>query len=98
MLKMLGGIVAVIGGVAAGIWWLLKQSFATKDEHRELKDRVASMENVVKNLPTVTHHNELLVKVIEISGNVKHTNDSVARIQRQADRTEDFLLKGGFNQ
>ena len=105
LFKIIAALLTALGGIGAGVWWLLKQCFATKDDHRTLKEahselemRVLTVENAVKNLPTITHHNEMYVKLVEIGGNVKNTEEKVGRQQRQTDRIEDFLFKGGFNQ
>lgn len=105
LLKVLGAALAIAASIAGAIWWLLKQCFVTKDDHRglvtkhdELDKRVTSIETAIKNLPTITHHNELYIKLVEMGGTVKSTDEKVNRIQHQTDRTEDYLLKRGFNQ
>ncbi|MDX2094347.1 MAG: DUF2730 family protein [Alphaproteobacteria bacterium] len=101
-----GGIIQWVLTIFCGwVWWSLQRRFTTKEDHNLLKDdhsalekRVTSVETAIKNLPTISNHNELLVKVIEIGGNVKNTEEKVMRTQRQTDRIEDFLFKGVFNQ
>lgn len=84
----------VLAAFVGWVWWSIKSRFSTKEDHVALEKRVLAVENAVKNLPTIKDHHELIIGLTKLNGGVEKMDTSMAAVQRQVNRIEDYLMQG----
>ncbi len=90
----------LLNGLIAIFLYVIKKTFVGKDEHNELKTRVASVENTLDNLPDGDKLQAVSIQITELSGELKVIEerlegfDRIAnRMQKQVDLMDEYLRR-----
>lgn len=90
-------VLSAVSTAGAIFMWLMRRSFASREDVEQLDDRLLTMETRMSKLPNQYEVHALKVEITELRGDLKETNASLRAVAHQNQLLLEKVIKRSGN-